>query len=63
MNGGFYPQTYSSKTSIISNNLEHEDLKNQKLNSISEVYLLQTVIESFVGGILILTAQGELVHS
>lgn len=50
------------KRSIKSNTSEYQSLKNQHLQSISQIYLLQTVIESFVDGILILTTQGELVH-
>jgi hypothetical protein len=34
----------------------------QQLQPVSQVYLLQAVIESFVDGILILTIQRELLH-
>jgi DNA-binding CsgD family transcriptional regulator len=40
-----------------------EKSKNQQLQSVSKVDLLQAVIESFVDGILILSAQHELLHA
>ncbi len=40
-----------------------EDSQIEQLQPAPEVYLLQAVIESFVDGILIVTAQGELVHT
>ncbi len=51
-------QTTSTKSIV----LENDKLKNQHLQSISQIYLLQTVIESFVDGILILNTKCELVH-
>jgi DNA-binding CsgD family transcriptional regulator len=51
----------------ISFELNHSTASTQRYNfeketSDSQVYLLQAVIESFVDGILILTAEGEVLH-
>jgi DNA-binding CsgD family transcriptional regulator len=52
--------TASIKSSIYCN----ENTKNnEQLQAVSQVYLLQAVIESFVDGILILTDKGELLHT
>lgn len=45
------------------NKLDEQNLNSQQLQPVSQVYLLQAVIESFVDGILILTTQRELLHA
>lgn len=45
------------------NNFEKVNSKSEQSQSISQVYLLQAAIESFVDGILIMTTQRELLHA
>lgn len=54
----------SNTTSIKSSIFCNGNVKNnEQLQAVPQVYLLQAVIESFVDGILILTSEGELLHT
>lgn len=50
-------------TSILGKNCFKKSLKDENLESVSKVDLLQAMIESFVDGILIATTEGNLVHA
>jgi DNA-binding CsgD family transcriptional regulator len=54
----------SNSASIQGSIFCNESVKNnEQLQAVSQVYLLQAVIESFVDGILILKSGGELLHT
>lgn len=49
-------------TSSKSSKYDEDSIKNEELQPISQVSLLEAVIENFVDGILVLTDKGELIH-
>ncbi len=53
------PKEFNDSSTSISRDIFYDNIDKETLKN----YLLQAVIESFVDGILVLTAEGELIHA
>ncbi|BAZ39233.1 LuxR family transcriptional regulator [Calothrix sp. NIES-4101] len=53
----------STESSIFDKQSDHNYIDGKKLLPFPQIELLQAVIESFVDGILIITSEGELLHT
>ncbi|MBD2166270.1 helix-turn-helix transcriptional regulator [Calothrix membranacea FACHB-236] len=58
-----YEETNFNFTSISGHNFFKKLIKDENLESVSKIDLLQAMVESFVDGILIATTEGKLVHA